>query len=188
MFTPDLPVLTDRLSLRVLDMADLDAYAELNTIPDVVRFLYWDVLTRAESAAKLERFGGKASIAAEGDALSLALDLRQTGEMVGHLVLAWTSEAHRAGEVGYVIHPRHAGRGYATEATHALLALGFDGLHLHRMVARADARNVASVRVMERAGLRREALFRENEWVKGEWTDEVVYALLEDEWRARRAR
>ena len=65
-------------------------------------------------------------------------------------------------------------------------ALGrpFDGLGLHRVVARVDARNGPSLRLCERLGMRREAVLRENEWFKGEWSDEVDYALLEQEWAA----
>ena len=65
--------------------------------------------------------------------------------------------------------------------------MGFQTLGLHRIVARCDARNDASARVMERLGMRREAHLVENEMVKGEWTDELVYALLDREWRAREA-
>jgi hypothetical protein len=56
-----------------------------------------------------------------------------------------------------------------------------------RVCARLDGRNVASARVLERAGLRREAHLVENEFIKGEWTDEMVYAILRREWEARRA-
>jgi RimJ/RimL family protein N-acetyltransferase len=65
-----------------------------------------------------------------------------------------------------------------------MLRLGFEELGLHRIMGRIDARNEPSARVLERLGMRREAHMLENEFVKGEWTDEVVYALLEHEWRA----
>jgi RimJ/RimL family protein N-acetyltransferase len=55
---------------------------------------------------------------------------------------------------------------------------------MHRVIAKCEPRNTGSWRVMERLGMRREAEFRENEWVKGEWQSEFVYALLEHEWRA----
>ena len=61
----------------------------------------------------------------------------------------------------------------------------FTGLGAHRVVGRMDARNVASARVMERLGMRREAHLLENEYVKGEWTDEVIYAVLDTEWSGR---
>ncbi|WP_431904819.1 GNAT family N-acetyltransferase [Nonomuraea sp. bgisy101] len=53
------------------------------------------------------------------------------------------------------------------------------------MIGRLNGRNSASARVLERLGMRREAHFTQNQIVKGEWADEVVYAMLEDEWRAR---
>ena len=66
-----------------------------------------------------------------------------------------------------------------------LFRLGFDELGLHRIVAETDARNDASIRLMERLGMRREAHLVENEFLKGEWTDSIVYAILETEWRDR---
>ena len=63
-----------------------------------------------------------------------------------------------------------------------MLRLGFEGLGLHRIIGRCDGRNAASARAMEKLGMRREAHLRENEIVKGEWTDEMVYAMLRSEW------
>jgi RimJ/RimL family protein N-acetyltransferase len=68
-----------------------------------------------------------------------------------------------------------------------LLRLGFEGLGLHRIVARCDARNTASARVMERNGMRREAHLLQNQFLKGEWIDELIYAILRGDWEARQA-
>jgi RimJ/RimL family protein N-acetyltransferase len=84
-----------------------------------------------------------------------------------------------------MFHPDYGGHGYATEAARVMLRLGFDGLGLHRIIGRIDARNTPSARVLERLGMRPEAHFLQNEMVRGEWTDEIVFAMLEDEWRAR---
>jgi RimJ/RimL family protein N-acetyltransferase len=54
---------------------------------------------------------------------------------------------------------------------------------LHRVIGRTEARNVGSARVLEKLGMRREAHLVENEYVKGEWQSELVYALLDREWR-----
>ena len=54
---------------------------------------------------------------------------------------------------------------------------------LHRVIRRTEARNVASARVLEKLGMRREAHLVENEWVNGEWQSELVYAMLDREWR-----
>ncbi|HEX9338943.1 MAG TPA: GNAT family protein, partial [Pseudonocardiaceae bacterium] len=77
-------------------------------------------------------------------------------------------------------------QGFGTEVAPTLLRLGFDGAKFHRITGRCDARNVGSYRVLERAGMRREAHLRENEFVKGEWVDELIYAMLATEWHAAR--
>ena len=63
----------------------------------------------------------------------------------------------------------------------------FNALNLHRLNAVVDPRNLASARVLRKLGMREEGLLRENELVKGEWTDELVFAMLADEWAARSA-
>jgi len=65
-----------------------------------------------------------------------------------------------------------------------LVEYGFSEVGLHRIIGRLEARNFASARVLEKLGMRREALLIENEFVKGEWQSEIVYAILEREWRA----
>ena len=77
------------------------------------------------------------------------------------------------------------GRGLATEAAESMLALGFDNLGWHWIIGSCDARNHSSVRLMERIGMRREAHFVHNHIVKGEWTDELIFAILDQEWEAR---
>jgi RimJ/RimL family protein N-acetyltransferase len=109
-----------------------------------------------------------------------------SGTVVGDVGLCWSSEVHRQAEIGYSFHPDHRGHGYATEAAAALVALAFTDLGVHRVAGRLDARNTASARLLERLGMRREAHLVENEWVKGEWSDEVVYAVLDTEWADRR--
>ena len=118
--------------------------------------------------------------------MSLAVEPVTTGELVGHVSLSVGPPEHRQGEVGFHFHPDHQGRGYATEAAAAMLALAFETYGLHRVAGRLEPRNVASACVLEKLGMRREAHLIENEWVKGEWQSELVYALLAREWRASR--
>jgi RimJ/RimL family protein N-acetyltransferase len=85
-----------------------------------------------------------------------------------------------------VFHPDHHGKGFATEAAEVVLRLGFADLGLHRIIGRLDARIVGSARVLEKLGMRREAHFVHDEIFKGEWSDQLVHAILDDEWTARR--
>ena len=183
MTEPNLPLRTDRLLLRPFVDADLDAFHAMFGRAEVVRYLYWDPRTLDESREMLERVKAMTSFEGESPGIRLAAVLPESGTVVGDVSLRRLSEVHRQGEVGYVIHPDHQGRGYATEATAALVDVGFRDIGLHRIRASADARNAASIKVMEHLGMRREALFVESEFVKGEWTDEVVYAILATDWQ-----
>lgn len=182
------PILTERLVLRALVPGDLVALHEMFSDPEVVRYLYDEPFTLEAARVRLERAMSRTMLRDEDDSLILAAECRATGAFVAELILHWVSRAHLSGEIGYVVHPRHAGKGYATEAARALLGVAFDELGLHRVVGRLEARNIASARVLEKLGMRREALLVENEWVKGEWQSEVVSAILDREWEALRLR
>ncbi|GGK94553.1 N-acetyltransferase [Sphaerisporangium melleum] len=182
MLKPPYPIETPRLSLRPFTMDDLDELYSFHSRPDVARYLYWDARTRDETRAALETKIGQAELLKDGDALNIAVELRETGALIGDLSLFWRSSEHRQGEIGFVFHPAYHGRGLATEASREILRLGFAGLGLHRIYGRCDARNTASARLMERLGMRREAHFVENEMFKGEWGEELVYAMLQREW------
>lgn len=186
MLSPELPIKTERLLLRLYAEDDLDDLFDIQSRPDVTRYLYWGPRDRTQSRGSLAEKIAASGLGREGDNLTLAVELPEAGKVIGDVQLFWTSEKHRQGEIGYIFHPDHGGHGYATEAAEVILRLGFEGLGLHRVVGRLDGRNTASARVLERLGMRREAHLVQNEMVKGEWTDEVVYAMLEDEWRARR--
>jgi RimJ/RimL family protein N-acetyltransferase len=180
------PILTERLVLRPFEGHDFDRLFDLQSRPEVTRYLYWDPRSQVEVQESLAKKMASTHIGADADVLSVAVADRADGLLIGDLTLMYISTAHRHGEIGYVFHPDVHGRGLATEATRALVNLAFTDLELHRVSARLDARNHRSAALLQRLGLRREAHLRENEWVKGEWTDEVIYAVLADEWPASR--
>jgi RimJ/RimL family protein N-acetyltransferase len=181
---PDYPLETERLRLRPYTGDDFAGLFAMQSDEASVRWLYWG--PRDEDAVRhsLARKMRATAIRAEHDSLGLAGELKATGEHVADFTLWYTSAEHRQGEIGFMVHPDHQRRGYATEGGRVLLALAFEELGLHRVAGRAEARNTASARVLERLGMRREAHLVENEWVKGEWQSELIYAMLDREWRA----
>ena len=181
--SPAYPLRTERLVLRPWRLAELDTFHRLRGDPEVVRYLYDEPLTRDLADAKLRSL--KSSIAAPGDWINVAVEVAASGEVAGDVGIGWTSEVHQLVELGYTFFAAHRGQGYATEASAAMIDLAFTGLGAHRVCAHLDARNTASAGVLERLGFRREADFVENEWVKGEWTDEAVYGILASEWARR---
>ena len=180
--SPAWPLRTDRLVLRPFAADDLAPLHAIHSDEGVARWLYNDPRSLEETRELLVKKVTGASVGGEGEWLSAAAVLRETGELVADLALLWASEAHRQGELGFVVHPAHQGRGYATEASRPLVAFAFEALGLHRVVGRLEPRNIGSARVLEKLGMRREAHLVENEWVKGEWQSELVYAILAREW------
>ena len=180
---PDWPIETERLVLRPFEEGDLDAFFVIQSDEESARWLYEEPRTREEARALLERKMAGVELRAEDDWLGAAVIERESGQLVGDLSLHWVSAEHKTGELGFIFDRAHQGRGYATEAARAFLAFGFEGMGFHRMIGRTEVRNTASARVLEKLGMRREALLVENEWVKGEWQSELVYAMLEHEWR-----
>jgi RimJ/RimL family protein N-acetyltransferase len=184
---PNYPIRTERLVLRPFVDADFDAVLDIQSRPEVVRYLMWDVMDADAVRTFLDRRLRQTAIEAEDQAIVMAATVPPADRLIGEFMLRLTSERHRQGEIGWSLHPDAQGHGYATEAARELLRLGFEDLGLHRIVADADPRNSGSLRIMDRLGMRHEALYREALFLKGEWVDETHYAILEDEWRGPRS-
>ncbi|HEX7464051.1 MAG TPA: GNAT family protein, partial [Actinomycetota bacterium] len=90
-----------------------------------------------------------------------------------------------SGELGYWLRSAYEGRGIVTRACEALMRIGFDELGLHRIQLRAASENARSRAVAARLGMRFEGISREVARTSLGYVDFVVYAILEDEWRAR---
>jgi RimJ/RimL family protein N-acetyltransferase len=179
---PTYPIVTERLRLRPLTADDLDGLLTYRGRADVCRYLPFEPMTPEVLTGRLRTDLARTSITEEGQSLTLGVELAGTGELIGDVVLFFRSLENAGGELGYVFHPDAAGHGYAAEAARALLDLAFGELGLNRVIARLDARNESSAKLAARLGMRREAHFVRNEIFKGEWSDEVVYAVLSTEW------
>lgn len=179
---PEYPVRTHRLLLRPLVLDDVEALFAYRSLPEVCRYVPFVPMSREVIRERITGMWANTSFTDEDQAVTLGVELAVTGQLVGDVVLFWHSREHAGGEIGYVVNPAFGGHGYATEAARAMLGLGFDSLGLHRIVARIDERNVPSANVARRLGMRQEARLVRNEFFKGEWSTELDFAMLADEW------
>ncbi|MDX6301395.1 MAG: hypothetical protein QOF53_2609 [Nocardioidaceae bacterium] len=178
------PVRTDRLALRPAAPGDLEATWEYRRLPEVSRWI-------PRAPATLEEYRrGFVDPAALDRTLVVELEHDVIGDMMLKVEDAWAQAevADRArgveAELGWVLHPAQAGRGYATEAVRALIRLCFADLGLRRVTASCFAANEGSWRLMERVGMRREQYaVRDSLHRSGEWLDGMGYALLAEECR-----
>jgi RimJ/RimL family protein N-acetyltransferase len=180
-WSPGYPVQTPRLDLRPHRYDDLDDLKRYHSDPEVVRYIPWPVRSEEEVRQALAVRAGQGVVTTAGQWLVLAIELRERRRVIGEVLLKYDSEPDARGELGYAIASDVQGQGYASEAARAMLGLGFRSFGLHRVIARLDARNSASARLLTRLGMRQEAHFVRDEFFKGEWTDTLVFAMLADE-------
>ena len=127
--------------------------------------------------------GAHAEVAERGDGLTLAVTDKSSGALIGAVGLS-ISRAHRRGELGYWVAVEQWGRGYATEASRAMLDYAFGPLDLARVVAHCLTRNPGSWHVMEKLGMQREGRLRSH-IVKWDVLEDIwLYGVLREEWRA----
>jgi ribosomal-protein-alanine N-acetyltransferase len=178
---PDVRLETERLILREIEEDDWVAMNRYERIPAVSRFLIWEPNTEQQTKDHVSYL---LALRTEEPRNRVVLGIvsKDSDEVVGTVgIMRGSADAHEA-EVYCSLHPDHWGKGYATEATRAMIGFGFRGWRLHRVHACCDPENLGSARVLEKCGMRLEGHFRKLVCVKGEWRDRLMYAILEEEW------
>lgn len=180
----NLPTLeTERLILRKMTLDDAKAVFAYASDPEVTHYVIWEMHRTIEDSTAF---------------LELALDKYESGGEPdwgivykgGHCFVGtcgfvnWDVDHTRA-EIGYVLHKDYWGRGLMPEAVRAMIGFGFEQMGLNRIEARCIAKNTASARVMEKAGMTYEGTLREREFVKGAYRDMKLYSVLRSEYHRR---
>jgi aminoglycoside 6'-N-acetyltransferase len=174
---------TARLILRNFLEDDLGSFLAYRNDPLVAKYQGWGIpYPREKGEAFLssmkERVAPK-----QGDWTQFAIELKETGEMIGDLGCYIDKNDIRQARIGFTLAAKHWRKGYITEVIPLLLDYLFEDMDMHRIVADCDADNVASYRTLEKLGFRREAHFVESFLVDGVYTSEYHYGLLQREWR-----
>lgn len=180
------PILTPRLLLRAFVPADFDALREIDGDPEVLRYRSRAVITPDDTRAFLARAQAAAAEAPPQAQHIFAVALRASGAggrligQVGLTVLPPGSEAF----MWYALHRAFWGEGYTSEAARAVLAFGFEAAGLQRIFAECHPQNLASLRVMQKIGLRPEAHTPDEDARFPERRDFYRYGLRAADWRA----
>ena len=177
---------TDRLILRRVRLDDAELIHAYRSLPEVAKYSPVERRTIEETRTFLEPLVS-VEPCTPGTWLGLAITLRETGRLIGDIGLRFPEKETYQVELGIGLDPAYHGQGFASEAMLALIQYAFEVLGKHRVFASIDPGNGASIALVERVGMRREAHFRSSIWWKDrEWVDDLIYAMLEDEWRARK--
>jgi RimJ/RimL family protein N-acetyltransferase len=172
--------------LRLMTSDDVDDIHAYQSRADVCRYLPFAPRTREEVAEKVAAYAVARALTGDGDFWELAVErASDVGRVIGDVYFTISSVANASGEIGWTLHPQFGGHGYMTEAAGAVLEVAFGQLGLHRVYAKLDPRNDASIALCKRLGMRDEAYFVEDVWFKDAWGDTVICAILDREWAAR---
>lgn len=165
--------------LRDFVATDFDAVHAYASDPEVTRFMFFGPRDEADTHDYLRRM--LASQAATPRMIwELAVLRRVDGRLIGACDL--TMEDSVESDLGYILAKDVWRQGYATEVARTLVRAGFEQLGVGRIFATCDVDNVGSMRILEKAGLRREALLEKHKEAKGRWWDSYLYAITRAEW------
>jgi RimJ/RimL family protein N-acetyltransferase len=174
-------IATERLTLRRFRASDARRLAEYRSDPAVARYQSWDAPFPVERAVVAVRNFAAGSPDVAGH-FQYAIELTGDALLIGDVYVRLHDNLKQA-EIGFTLDRAYQGKGYATEAVGAVLDRLFRRQGLHKVTGECDARNTASAALMERLGFRREGLLRQQTFIKGEWTDDLLYGLLAGERR-----
>ncbi|MCG7210618.1 GNAT family N-acetyltransferase [Streptomyces arenae] len=172
---------TARLVLRRFGPQDAPALAAYRSDPEVSRYQSWERPVPLAAAERLVA-GFAAGDPRTPGWFQYAVQLRDAPGLIGDIGVRRAEDGRQA-ELGFTFDPAFQGRGYATEAVTRVARSLLLEKGLHRLSANCDSRNVPSARLLERVGFRREGHLRQSTWMKGEWTDDLLYGLLASEYR-----
>jgi len=168
-------ITTQRLHIRKFEIQDWQSVVNYMSDQTVMHYMPEGVLT----AQQVQKFISDN----RDEAKHFAIVLREQSQVIGHLVFHPYFGEHTY-EIGWVLNPAYYRKGYASEAAQALLDYGFTKMKLHRIIATCQPENIASYRVMEKIGMRREGFFKKCIPYGDDWWDEYYYAILQEEWQS----
>jgi len=171
---------TDRLNIRIASLGDEDAIYSYRSDFEENKYQGW----LPESVEEIREYikNMPATLNVADVCFQFAITLTSENLLIGDMGIIFTNHNKMQAEIGCTLHKNWQGKGYATEALTAMVNFLFLTLNKHRVIASIDPRNTASIRLIERLGFRKEGYFKESYFMRGEWTDDVVYAMLKKEW------
>lgn len=178
------PLATERLILRDFQSSDREAVYTYSSDAEAVRHMDFGPDTPEDSKQYISKL-----ISWQEEKprkyYDLAVCLKSENAAIGSCGIHVDHFESQEGELGYILIRRYWRQGYATEAAGKMLDFGFNQLGLHRIYATTDIENLASIRVLEKLGMRREGCIKEAMWVPlfSRWVDCFLYAMLEKEFR-----
>ncbi len=179
-----LPLRTQRLTLREFSKNDFDGILAYSSDPRVTRYLFFGPRAEQSTAEYLEALL-ESQTERPRTRFELAVEEQGSGRLIGACDLSMIEGG--VFDLGYMLGAEHWGNGYATEIARALAESAFRELRAERVISTVDVNNRASIRVLEKVGMRWEAVYRKHRRAKNRWWDCHMYILPREVWESERA-
>ncbi len=176
-FSPFPEIITDRLLLRCIKMADAQEALVLRSLDETMQYIDREKFTSIEEAEAWIQKILDSLHTNEGIMWTIAL-ANKPDMLIGTIGFWRMIKQHYRAEVGYMLHPNHWRKGIMKEALLAVIDYGFNEMKLHSIEAHINPANDASAAVLEKTGFVREAYFKEDYFYKGTFLDSAIYSLL----------
>lgn len=172
---------TERLLLTRLESDDAVPFHRYRSDPEVGRYQTWKTVT-LEEARQFIRNQQRIAFDTPDTWFQFAIRTRGSVGLIGDLGVRFPQADTRQVEIGITVAPGHQRRGYGVEGVRGILDFLLGERNKHRVFASVDPRNMASIALLRRVGMRQEAHFRQSLWNKDAWEDDLIFAILGSEW------
>jgi len=174
-------VQSDRLIYREFNDTDRTQLAYFMINPAQLKYMRFSICSDKEIDDFLHMAIDQAS-AEKRTEWHLAIEEKGQDGFIGSVALMMDQGSQCSAEIGYWFKKEYWGKGYATEATRAMIAFGFDVIKLHRIWGVCHIDNQASAKVMEKSGMMFEGTLREHVWLRDHFRSSLLYSILEQEY------
>lgn len=174
---------TDRLTLRLIKLSDLESIHQLHSLPETDQYNTLGIPKNIEETKSIIKPWIRDNHQTRIINYTFAIEIKETGNFIGLFGLKLGIKKYSRAEVWYKIHSDYWNKGYATESLRAVIKFGFDKLNLHRIEAGCAVDNIGSIHVLEKSGMLREGRLRQVLPLKSGWSDNFEYSILETDER-----
>ena len=170
---------TQRTFIRPIESADATAVFHYRSDAETNKYQGFIPKTIQEVEAFIAKNSNQINI--NNTWFQLVIVEESTNQIIGDIGIHFIGDDGFQCEIGCTLNKNYHKKGFATETLQAVISYLFKDLTKHRIITSIDPENINSIRLIERLGFRKEAHFKKSLWIKGEWVDDVIYALLSEE-------
>ncbi|MFC3157633.1 Protein N-acetyltransferase, RimJ/RimL family [Chryseobacterium arachidis] len=171
---------TERLLLRDITIDDKQAIFNYRSDAEANKFQSWIPETLKDVEDFIQR--NNTEFNQPESWYQVLITDKQTKAVIGDIGIHFFGNENVQVELGITLNKNFYGKGFASEALKCVIDFLFNNLSKHRIMTSVDPDNLDSIKLMERIGFRKEGLFKKSLFWKGAWVDDVIYAILKEEW------